>query len=145
MNDPFRLPADPVAQKSLEYFRAQAPRPNLHPLEKTLLWIVAGHLVFLPWALGTMHVWSQVVSAGFSAMALIIAVVPRNYYESTARLTPLRYHPVGRLLRFPIFWLGLAFVCYVLIQALNPAWIYETDGKRWWLRRIEEIPWLPAG
>jgi len=142
---PPRPPADLAGQKSLEYFRAQAPRPNLHPLEKTLLVVVSAQLVFLPWALGGMRAWSQFVSLGFSATAFVAALIPRNYYESAGKLTPLRAYPSRRLLRFPLFWLGLAFLSYVLTQALNPAWIYETDGKGWWLRRIEDVAWLPSG
>ncbi len=31
------------------------------------------------------------------------------------------------------------------MQALNPAWVYETDGQGWWLRRLGHIEWLPSG
>ena len=41
-------------------------------------------------------------------------------------------------LRARIFWLGLMFLLYILIQALNPAWEYVTDGRSWWLRGVAE-------
>ncbi len=76
MINPLR-PFDPrAAQQSLEDFRAQAPRPRIHPLELMLLWTVSAQLIFLPWALGTMHVWSQSVSLGFSLLGIAFALIP---------------------------------------------------------------------
>src|SRR5882672_11054389 len=121
---PSRPPADPAAAKSLEYFRAEMPRPPLHPLEKTLLTLVVAELVFLSWALSGFMVWSQFVSLALCTLALAVSLLPRNNYDSTERRAPLRSYPVRRLVRFPPFWLGLAFLGYMLIQALNPAAAY---------------------
>ena len=126
--------------------RAQ-PRsaPPLHRLERALLIVVAAHLVFLPWALGTMHVWSQSISFGFSVLSLGLALRTRTYSEEFTGADPFRLHMVPKLLRFPIFWLGLVFLLYIVVQALNPAWKYVTDGRFWWLQRIPSINWLPTG
>src|SRR5689334_9229359 len=42
-------------QKPLENFRARTKRLAIHPLELAVLWVVGAHIVFLPWALGTMR------------------------------------------------------------------------------------------
>jgi O-antigen ligase len=128
----------PVAQP-----REAAPR--LHPLEKTLLAVVAAHLVFLPWALGTMHVWSQVVSFGFSVLGFGLALRSRLYSEDYTGGEPFRLHTLPKLLRFPIFWLGLLFLLYILVQALNPAWEYVSNDRFWWLQGVPCIDWLPTG
>ena len=126
--------------------RAQ-PRsaPPLHRLEKALLIVVAAHLVFLPWALGTMHVWSQSISFGFSVLSLGLALRTRTYSQKFTGGEPFRLHMGPKLLRFPIFWLGLVFLLYIVVQALNPAWEYVTDGRFWWLQRVPSINWLPTG
>jgi hypothetical protein len=50
-----------------------------------------------------------------------------------------------RLAKFPIFWIGLALLGYIALQGFNPGWIYETNGKTWWMRKIEAKRWLPTG
>ncbi|MBC7366774.1 MAG: hypothetical protein H7343_08165 [Undibacterium sp.] len=52
----------------LRVFRGEHSRIalRLHPLEKNVVTTVGLRLSFLPWALGTMHVWSQIVSFVFS-------------------------------------------------------------------------------
>ena len=138
---------DPIIARPAVSFpgTAQKQSPPLHPLERSLLAVVALHLVFLPWALGTMHVWSQCVSFGLSAVSLALAVRPRNFTGEYTDEAPHRLHPLRKLLRFPIFWLGLLLLLYILIQALNPAWEYVTNGTFWWMQGIPCIDWLPTG
>ena len=66
--------------------------------------------------------------------------LPPSVPPSFARLLP---YP--KLLRFPIFWLGLILFAYITIQALNPAWIFKTDGKTWHMQAVPYITWLPHG
>jgi O-antigen ligase len=108
--------------------------------------------VFLPWALGTMHVWSQVTSFCLGLLGFGIALRPRHHFSQSGGTLPTgeektyrRSRPIQNLIRFPLFWLGLAFLVYVLIQALNPAWKYCTGGGFWWLQKIDCVRWLPAG
>lgn len=162
----------------LEHFRAPKRRLPLHPLEKAVLAAVAVHLCFLPWALGTMHPWSQVTSLVMASIGLLLALIPRTYSgdylpvsglqftvdrpktappvinsppstvspSSVHRHSPsvFRLNPVPRLLRFPIFWIGLALLGYIALQASNPSWVWERNATTWWLRRVNDIPWLPT-
>jgi hypothetical protein len=187
--------------KQLEHFRASKRRLPLHPLEKAVLVAVAIHLCFLPWALGTMHVWSQLTSLALSAVGIVLALIPRTYSgdlapqlsafssqlsgpnpqvsgfrfqvsgassqlpaqhpkafspaaqrpdESRRSLgvggqpSAFRLNPLPRLLKFPLFWLGLLLLAYIAIQALNPSWVWERNERTWWLRRVNDIPWLPT-
>jgi O-antigen ligase len=139
-------------QSLLDQFRANPIRSKLHPAEKLLLGVVAMHLVFLPWALGTMHVWSQVTSFCFGLLGFGIALRPRRHFSQGGGTLPTRDAqtdrrplPVQNLIRFPLFWLGLAFLVYVLIQALNPAWEYRSAEGNWWLQEIDHVGWLPTG
>lgn len=117
----------------------------VHPLERALFVAVAAHLCFLPWALGTMHVWSQWISLGLASVGFVLALVPRNYREPYTRQAPFRLGLTAKLIRFPIFWLGAVGLAYVLVQALNPAWErIEVEGG-WTMRPLEHVSWLPAG
>lgn len=129
----------------LDLFRAKSTRQKIHPLEAALLCVVAAHLVFLPWALGGMRSWAQEVSLGLSVVSLVLSLWPRDHPATAGGRAAFRLHTWPKLLRFPIFWLGLALLAYCTIGALNPAWEYQTDGKVFWMRAIPHRPWLPTG
>lgn len=134
------------APSNLEAFRGDLrTSASLHPLETALMVLVGTLLVFTPWALGTMQVWSQFVSLGLATLAFGAALINRAYRGELAPNGDFRLIMWPKLIRFPLFWLGLLFLGYITVQALNPAWVYVREGNRWWLQRIPEIPWLPAG
>jgi len=118
---------------------------DLHPLETALIIITGLLLCFMPWALGTMHVWSQFVSLGLASLVFLVALSNRHYRGERAPQGDFKLIMWPKLIRFPIFWLGLLFLGYILTQALNPSWTYVSNGKGWWLSAIEHITWLPAG
>ena len=127
-------------------FGSTKRRPRLHPAENFLLVVVAVHLCFLPWALGTMHVWSQSVSLALAAFSFSVALWPRIYKEEFSRNgRSFRLVVRHRLLTFPIFWIGAIFLCYVLVQALNPAWRRVADARYSWLVALSHAKWLPHG
>ena len=117
----------------------------LHPAEKALLAVLGVHLCFLPWALGTMHPWSQLVSLGLAVVGFGVALQPRAH-ESEPGWSggPFRVSLWPRLVRFPIFWIGLALLAYVAVQGLNPSWRYTRNATGWWLVRVADVPWLPT-
>jgi len=130
------MPAqDPVAR-----FRRRPPRPVLAPGEKRVLVIVIAHLVFLPWAIGTMHVWSQLGSLALAFAGLAVALLPDGTVTDASVDSPIR-----RLGRFPGFWAGIVVLGYIGIQALNPAWTYHSSDSYWWLEPAAHIEWLPSG
>jgi O-antigen ligase len=117
-------------------FRGGQAEP-LSSEESWLLTFAGANLVFLPWAFGGMTIWSQWISFALSLAAFAIALfTPNATSELTART---------RLLRFPLFWLGLLYFAVIAVQMLNPAWRYEDAGESWQLRRAEHVAWLPHG
>lgn len=107
--------------------------------------IVALHLIFLPWALGGMRLWGQLISLGLAVTGFYLACQSRVYSGDFAVGAPFLLNPRRKLWRFPVFWLGLGLLAYVAIQGLNPAWVYQSDGQTWWMRQVDFIHWLPAG
>lgn len=105
-----------------------------------------------------MHAWSQATSLVLSLAALRVALIPRlvpaEFALSPTGSPPPPPHrgapPVyrvsawPRLLRFPIFWIGLALLVYLAIQGFNPSWVWERNATTWWLRRVDEVEWLPT-
>jgi O-antigen ligase len=118
---------------------------SLHPQEAAVITFAGILLCLMPWALGTMHVWSQFMSLGFAALAFGVALINRQYRGELAPQGDFKLIMWPKLIRFPIFWLGLLLLGYILIQALNPAWTYVQEGTRWWLEPLDHISWLPAG
>ena len=127
-------------------FRGEARTPrSLHPLEKALLIVTALQLVFLPWAVGGVKMWSQFVTLGLSLIAFGIALVPRQYTEAYAREGEFKLVMWPKLMRFPIFWLGLALLLYMTMQGLNPSWAYHMRDTTWWMEPVDHLKWLPTG
>lgn len=118
---------------------------RLHPLEQLLLAVVALHLIFLPWAVGGMRLWSQWISLGLGATSLTVALLPRRYTGEHTGGESFTLYPLRRLLRFTLFWIGLVFAAYMVIGALNPSWRYERNAHQWWMSPIAHLAWLPHG
>ncbi len=131
--------------RSLGSFRATSKSVKVHPLETAALWAILLHLVFLPWALGGLRLWASSISLGLSLVAFTIALLPRNYPAEHAGAEPFRLHPWRRLVRFPLFWLGLVVFAYIVVGALNPAWTLTQGMGFWWMTQTEHVKWLPAG
>ena len=115
---------------------ARTAAPEIGPTEResAVTAISVLHLCFLPWALGTMHGWSQLISLALSALAFALAAWPDS-----------RSRPAAALLRFPVFWAGVVLLALITVQALNPAWHYARDDASWWLEPVRHVPWLPTG
>ena len=139
------LPEPNASTTRLESFRTRAPRQRIHAREKRLLYVVCAQLGFLPWALGGMLEWAQWVSLGLAVLAFGLSLLPRDYDEVGPGQAPFRLYTWPKLARFPIFWLGLALLGYITVQGLNPAWVYQTDGKGWWMAAVPHTAWLPSG
>jgi O-antigen ligase len=127
--------------------RPHGRRPALHPQEKWVLAWVTLHLCFLPWALGSMHLWSQCTSLALAAIGFAVAARPRRYTEADANgnAVQVQVRPLQRLWHFPVFWIGLALLAYIAIQGFNPAFRYKENAAYCWLEPLARVSWLPAG
>lgn len=117
----------------------------LHPAERLLLAVICAHLLFVAWAFGGTRTWTMPISLGFGVLEILIALWPRNYagkYVSSGGDFRLLTWP--KLLRFPIFWLGLLLVALVVTQALNWRWLYERERGMWWIELRPYKEWLPT-
>ncbi len=96
-------------------------------------------VVFMPWAFGSRNGWAQWIALGIAAVAFACALWPARG-GAAAGLGGWR-----ALVRFPLFWLGVAYLGYVTCQALNPAAVRIATPLWWRLDTVEPIRWLPSG
>lgn len=107
--------------------------------------IAVAQLCFLPWALGGIVFWAQLVSLGLGVAALAVAAQRRVYQEPYTREGNFLLLTLPRLWRFPVFWIGLAFFGYITLQGLNPSHVRMSDDKGWWMEPVSHLTWLPSG
>lgn len=129
----------------LQAFRGEARAGlPLHPLERLLVVLASIQLCFLPWAFGGVVLWAQMTALVLSVAAIVVAVQRRIYDEPYVRTERFMLYPLHKLWRFPVFWLGLLFLGYILIQALNPSHVRTHDQTGWWMEPVKHIMWLPT-
>ncbi len=131
-------------QKPLERFRAKTRRLTAHPWENAVVWVVCAQIVFQPWAIGGMRPWSQFIGLGLSVLALLLALLPRDYTEEHTGSNSFRLIMWPKLLRFPLFWIGLAFLVLIAVQAMNPSHVFEITGNQGRLYEVQHHAWLPT-
>jgi len=143
---PARPRFSPEPSNQLQQFRGV--RHPLPPGDKRVLAVLIVHLCFLPWALGGMRSWGQLISLGLAIIGFAVAFWSVARYRSDAMArdpsAPRPPTPFRRLMKFPPFWLGLALLAYIVLQSFNPTWQYVTNGTHWWLKRVPNISWLPT-
>jgi len=113
--------------------------------EWVLVGVIALDLCLQAWAYGGMTSSSQIVSLGLSVVALLFSLLPRGERGGLENDERFPKSCRERLLRFPVFWAGVVMIGYVFLQAVNPAFSYQSEGDQWWLVRIPHIHWLPMG
>jgi len=109
-----------------------------------LLVVASLQFIFVPWTYGLNKIWAQCGSAALGALAFLIALWPRNYDSRLSDGPEFRLHPWWRLVRFPLFWLGLPFFGLMIVGSQNPSWFYETNGMKWWMLPMPNTSWLPT-
>ncbi len=120
------------------------PDVSLTVRERLLLPVLAASIVFPAWNVGGISQWSEWVNLALGAAGLLLLILPMpgGKKERHWHLNPSRN--LGRLLRFPVFWLGLFFLFYVMLSLSNNWAIFHSDGLRWWLVSVDSIGWLPS-
>jgi hypothetical protein len=113
--------------------------------EKTLVWLCCIQITFAVWALGLTALSTQIIFASLSAAGLVFCLLPQFYSLESLRDPRLSTLPVSkRLIKYPIFWAGLGLVIYMILQWVNPAYLYVDEGETWKAVPIDHVEWLPS-
>ena len=119
--------------------------PSVAPREWAVVLTGALTLAFTAWGLAGVQLWSlhTLLAGGLLTLLFSIAPLPQRFNGTDGEHGNRKN--MHRLLRFPVFWLGLAFLLYITLQGLNPAWEQVRDERGWWVEAVEAISWLPSG
>jgi O-antigen ligase len=119
--------------------------PSVAPREWAVVLTGALTLAFTAWGLAGVQLWSlhTLLAGGLLTLLFSIAPLPERFNGTDGEHGNRKN--MHRLLRFPVFWLGLAFLLYITLQGLNPAWEQVRDERGWWVEEVEAISWLPTG
>ena len=119
--------------------------PSVAPREWAVVLTGALTLAFTAWGLAGVQLWSlhTLLAGGLLTLLFSIAPLPERFNGTDGEHGNRKN--MHRLLRFPVFWLGLAFLLYITLQGLNPAWEQVRDERGWWVEAVEAISWLPTG
>lgn len=140
--------SEPPARSVVARFRGEpAAALPLHPLERVLVVLAGLQLCFMPWALGSMHPPAQFVAFGIALAAFTVSLIPRTYDGRYTREGRFRLVMWKRLVRFPIFWIGLLLFAYIALQGANPSWEARVFDNGGFLTDPIDgyISWLPVG
>jgi len=100
--------------------------------------LIAANLIVAGWAFGAVQPDTRFLLAALNGATFVACLLPWGRPPGLAVLGGAS--PLRRLLRFPVFWLGLVMVGYVLLQAFHPEFrrVEEMRGSRlvWWLNRL---------
>ncbi|MGB0744598.1 MAG: O-antigen ligase family protein [Opitutales bacterium] len=129
------------------------------PLREKLVAVSGGlTLAYTAWGFGGVIAWSLHAMLAGGLLTLVLAVLPwprkwspgsgmpdtGNASSSVAATSP--FANLRRLLATPACYFALAFLAYLAVSALNPAWRMEFDERGWWLVPMSPplAAWLPT-
>jgi O-antigen ligase len=119
--------------------------PSIAPREWAVVVVGGLTLAFSAWGLAGVQLWSLHTLLAGGLLTCLLAIVPLPRSCNGVDGEHGNALNVKRLLKFPVFWLGLAFLLYIGIQGMNPAWQQLRNEDGWWVEEIEAISWLPTG
>ena len=119
--------------------------PAIALRERAVVFVGGLTLAFTAWGLGGIRLGPlhALLIGGFLTFLLAIMPLTQCWNGSDGQHGNVRN--LKRLFRFPVFWLCLAFLGYLLIQGCNPAWIQLQNESGWWIEEVEAVAWLPSG
>ncbi|MEO0508489.1 MAG: O-antigen ligase family protein [Verrucomicrobiota bacterium] len=126
--------------------------------EKLVAAVGALTLAFTAWGYGGVIAWSLHTMLAGGLLTIFLATIPLSLCKHEQSEPKLKAGiknrrsccvPLSRLLRFPGTWFACAFLIYLAIGALNPAWQVDPDLKEWRLRPLLPVEpplwdWLPT-
>lgn len=120
-------------------------KPKILLREKAVALTGALTLAYTAWGFGGVIAWSMHIMLAGGLLTFAIAVVPLGGKRDSGSRSPLStFH--FPLLKSPAFYLTSAFLIYLVIAALNPAWQIASNERGWWLESVPPplASWLPT-
>jgi hypothetical protein len=110
--------------------------------ETVVFALAAATLILPPWLVGAWDNWSQWVTLALAALAFLALFAPMFDFRGWPP-SPTARVMARRLIKFPIFWIGLAILAYGALAAINPSRILYVSRDQQWLEDLPHVSWLP--
>jgi hypothetical protein len=110
--------------------------------EQTVFAFVMATLVLPPWLIGGRENWAQWITLMLAVLAFAALFTPMADFRAWP-VSPTARIGWRRLVKFPVFWIGLAILVYGITAALNPSRVFVVAGSRAWLEATPHVWWLP--
>ena len=132
-------------------YSAVSQKPLIAPREWAVAFIGGATLVFSAWSYGGVMAWALhiLLLGGLLTLACAALPIPMFGVQSLQRFS-IWYNGIDgehsnrknfkRLLLTPFFWLGLCFILYLCLQAINPSMTRMEDERGWWWIEAIEPP-----
>jgi O-antigen ligase len=122
-------------------------KPSLPLREKAVALTGALTLAYTAWGFGGVPAWSLHIMLAGGLLTFLLAVVPLGGWRDPRSGMRGRRSGILRLasrIAAPVF--VVAFLIYLAIAALNPAWHIVSDARGWWLESVAPplAGWLPT-
>jgi hypothetical protein len=126
--------------------RRRRPRTPISLAEKFLLFGLSLQIFWMTWGFGVMIVPARITLLSLTIFTFLLLFLPRPERPGLGQTS----HILKRFLQSPVFWVGVLFLGYILIQNLNVALVYQFEDlgagrRRWWMMPVDHITWLPHG
>jgi len=119
--------------------------PAVAPRELAVICTGGWTLAFAAWGLSGIRLWSLHILLIGGLVTFVLALVPLPASCNGTDGQHGNVQNLRRLLRFPVFWICLAVLVYLLIQGMNPAWVQLKNEDGWWIEEVDFVYWLPTG
>lgn len=94
------------------------------------------------WAVTASTAFTILVTLGLAGLTFACLFLPTGTHESAVSAKRNFF----RLIKFPLFWIGIALWIYISIQGCIPGVRVLWEGKSWSLQTLTDAPkWLPTG
>lgn len=116
--------------------------------ERVLVFLAILTLTLNVWGFGGTSWWVPTVVtfyAGLAALIWTLLPLPWRFDLDASPIQTTASANLKRLIRFPLFWLGLLLFAYMSISIFNQFATFHTDGQEMWFEPLSYITWLPAG
>jgi O-antigen ligase len=123
-------------------------KPKIPLREKAVAVTGALTLAYTAWGLGGVIAWSMHIMLAGGLLTFLIALLPLGgKRDSRSGMRDSRSIRIPhRVSRISCLFFTSAFLLYLAIAALNPAWQIASDERGWWLESVAPplAAWLPT-
>ncbi|MDX2111066.1 MAG: O-antigen ligase family protein [Verrucomicrobiota bacterium] len=113
--------------------------------ERLILLFSTVQFAIATWFIAGVHLSTQWVLLAAATVNFLMLFLPVEFGEAFRVVSVSGRENLRRLFRFPVFWFGLVWILYIVVQDLNHAWTFQRDVEGWWMARDPFLSWLPSG